>query len=391
MVWYDNNWNRRRSIVLDQTTPSANCQIKVVLSSTILTWAQLTSGNANGNDIRFTGSDGITLQDHWIESWNSIGTIVDAIIWVNVTVSGTSSIYMYYGNSGAMNTSNMAIIPTGGTITEISDYRIHKFIDNGTFISDRNINVRVLVVGGGGSGDGGNEISTGGGDGGQVIHNPSFFVNGSTSVTIGAGGVWTSGGNGQNSIFSTIIATGGSVGRPYEQGGYGACGTSFNYLPGPGCVNDISGTAITYARGGYSGGRYGLWGNGQIPAPNTGDGGGGKQGPTIPGSGGSGIVIVRYPVLTDTLGIEEPNITATYITLDHSDPCLVGICTVTVNATWTNNGTVSGDFIPNIKIDNNIQPPIYLSQTLTAGANVVKSFSITGLSIGTHTICPDPN
>ena len=59
--------------------------------------------------------------------------------------------------------------------------------------------------------------------------------------------------------------------------------------------------------------------------------------------------------------------------------------------TWTNSGTGSGDFVPNIKIDNIVQTPVYPSQSLAAGANVTKSFSIIGLTIGTHTICPDPN
>ena len=104
--WYDNSWNRRRSIALSPATPVIDYQIKLILTSITLTGAQLTSGNANGNDIRFTGPDGATLQNHWIESWNATGTTVDTTIWIKVANSGTSSIYMYYGNSGVASTSD---------------------------------------------------------------------------------------------------------------------------------------------------------------------------------------------------------------------------------------------------------------------------------------------
>jgi hypothetical protein len=105
MTWY-NNWNHRRSISLDPSTPAIDYQIKIILTNTTLTGAQLTSGDANGNDIRFTLSDGTTLQNHWIENWTSSGTSVTATIWVKITASGTSTIYMYYDNSSATSASD---------------------------------------------------------------------------------------------------------------------------------------------------------------------------------------------------------------------------------------------------------------------------------------------
>ena len=89
--------------------------------------------------------------------------------------------------------------------------------------------------------------------------------------------------------------------------------------------------------------------------------------------------------------ISLSNITATDITLGHTTPCTEGTCIVTVDVTWTNMGTGSGDFVPNIKIDNIVQAPVYTSQSLGPGASVPKSFTVVGLPIGAHTICPDPN
>lgn len=108
--WYNPSWDYRRPITLDPVTPEANYQVKVTLTSVTLTGAQLTSGNANGNDIIFTGSNGTTPQDYWIESWSAAGTAVTATIWVEVAASGTSQIYMYYGNPSAASASDSSII-----------------------------------------------------------------------------------------------------------------------------------------------------------------------------------------------------------------------------------------------------------------------------------------
>ena len=59
--------------------------------------------NSDGSDIRFTDIYGTTLQDYWVESWNNTGT---SSIWVEVRESGTSMIYMYYGNNNATSASN---------------------------------------------------------------------------------------------------------------------------------------------------------------------------------------------------------------------------------------------------------------------------------------------
>jgi hypothetical protein len=95
-------WSYRRAVNLSPATPVADYQVLVTLTTS-------TMGNpyanvkADGSDIRFTGSDEITLQDYWVESWDNTGT---SKIWVKVQTSGTSRIYLYYGNAAASSASD---------------------------------------------------------------------------------------------------------------------------------------------------------------------------------------------------------------------------------------------------------------------------------------------
>jgi PKD repeat protein len=54
-------------------------------------------------DIRFTGSDGTTTYDYWIEK-KTDGT--SAVFWVNVPAASTTNFRMYYGNASLTTTSN---------------------------------------------------------------------------------------------------------------------------------------------------------------------------------------------------------------------------------------------------------------------------------------------
>ena len=62
--------------------------------------------NSNGSDIRVVASDGVTQLPYWIENWNSTSQV--ASVWVNVPSipSGTSTIYLLYGNPSATTTSS---------------------------------------------------------------------------------------------------------------------------------------------------------------------------------------------------------------------------------------------------------------------------------------------
>ena len=98
-IWNNISWRLRQQITINPalvgggTEDETNFPVFISLSG-------LSNINANGSDIRFTASDGVTLLPREIESYAG-GTLT---AWVNVpTVSHTANtfIYMYYGNTAA--------------------------------------------------------------------------------------------------------------------------------------------------------------------------------------------------------------------------------------------------------------------------------------------------
>ncbi len=218
----------------------------------------------------------------------------------------------------------------GGILTYDGDYKIHTFNSSGTFyVTSVGIDdtVEYLVVGGGGSGGG-----AGGGGGGAGGYRTATGFTISTQdypITVGAGGTggisgYSYGNNGDNSVFSTITAVGGGGGGYYGDpagsvgklggsgGGAGGAGQVGHNAPntttvgagGDGISSSITGAAVV--RGGGGGGAS-AWAPG---AGGAGGGGAGGDSGTVPtsgsantgggggysnsGSGGSGVVIIRY-------------------------------------------------------------------------------------------------
>ena len=101
---------------------------------------------------------------------------------------------------------------TGGTITTSGAYTIHTFTSSGTLTPNQSGTVNYLVVAGGGGG--GESLGGGGGAGGYQNSTLAVTATGLT-VTVGAGGAGAISGatakgtNGNNSVFSTVTATGG--------------------------------------------------------------------------------------------------------------------------------------------------------------------------------------
>jgi len=218
----------------------------------------------------------------------------------------------------------------------------------------------VVAGGGGGGGVAGDASSGGGAGGLRSSVSPTggggsaestlSVTNQAYSITVGAGGTGgvgnAAGTSGTNSIFSTVTSTGGGFGsysgntggnggsggggsgtgtanQGYAAGsgnggggGAGGAGatTAFNGTNkgGVGVNNSITGTSVSYAGGGNPGGGRGntAFGGGEGESGlnannatsgtvNTGGGGGGRwSDPTsrTGGAGGSGIVIIRYPI-----------------------------------------------------------------------------------------------
>jgi hypothetical protein len=213
------------------------------------------------------------------------------------------------------------------------------------------------IFGSGGGGAGGVRCTVGATGGGGSLESALSLTATAYTVTVGAGGAGggdnTNGTSGSNSVFSTITSTGGGRsenagggnGAAGGGGGSGAGGTggaatanqgfaggnggggtrsggggggagvagtaasgSGAGAGGNGITTSISGTSTTYGGGGggahgtggsSANGGTGGGGNGGAPATsgtaNTGGGGGGRRTyGASGGTGGSGIVIVRY-------------------------------------------------------------------------------------------------
>ena len=231
---------------------------------------------------------------------NIQGTANDFII----STEGLSIILIYvdatqgWVSTGAAQASNISddvfITATGGTITTCGDYKIHTFTGPGTFCVTAGAGpvsvVDYLVIAGGAGG--GSNLGGGGGAGGYRESSgatsgcysvsplgacvSALPVSASTyPVTVGGGGTGGSlsrGGDGSNSIFSTITSTGGGGG-----GGRPACKAGNPGGSGGGGSSDTGGTG----------------GSGNTPpvSPPQGNDGGSL----IPGrisSGGGGATVV---------------------------------------------------------------------------------------------------
>ncbi len=303
-------------------------------------------------------------------------------------------------HSPTVSTSQSILVSTTGSSTITTDglYTVVTFTGDGSFsVTGGSITVDDLVVAGGGAGGGQN---AGGGGAGGLIYTTSESVSGTSSITVGTGGIGTTGysggGNGSDSLFNGHTAIGGGGGGAYNGingqnggsgGGSGATGTHGNGTlgqgnnggdganlspyaggggggagavgetvnPGIGGVGlqySISGTPTYYAGGGGGGGNSGsaAGGNGGgghgenaesggTPGTNGLGGGGGGGGETGDPNGGKdgGSGVVIIRYLTSA-GSGATSITATSATL-HGNISDIGSADVT--ATGFNYGTAS--------------------------------------------------
>ena len=236
-----------------------------------------------------------------------------------------------------------AILYGSPSIIFENDYYYITFIDNGMIdfllpISADVNDFHVLVVGGGGGGGdctpGPNFNSGGGGGAGGAVKLQNISVlQAIYSITVGQGGQAVTPSqpnstNGSNSIFSSVVASGGLKGSDASNtGGLGGIGNNGGGSGGNGgtksssvqATNGSNGTSTvinlitTYYGGGGGGGSYrfqpsssvgGLGGGGgggfnlRDGLPNTGGGGAGRNGNgdgnNNGGQGGSGIVIIYF-------------------------------------------------------------------------------------------------
>ncbi len=219
---------------------------------------------------------------------------------------------------------------TGGEITEIDGYFVHTFHhgDDGSFVvsGEESIKADILVIGGGGGGGSATAFSmagAGGGGAGGLVHLEGVEVEGTSKVTVGNGGAAggsgnTSGTNGEDSVFGSIIAHGGgggaggnTAGRAGGSGG-GGRGDDGGAATQPGSTSGghgHPGAAWPSAGGDAAGGGGGAGGPAPPPSTSTaggsggpgreigisgsavrygGGGGGGASRDSTPGDGGDG-------------------------------------------------------------------------------------------------------
>jgi len=200
------------------------------IDSTVGTDFQLTTNNTIAEFIYIDSSKG------WLVKLNQAAG----------TTPGTA-----LGEGNIYDTDAEYIVATGGTVTEVGDYKVHSFTGDGCFVvsslgncAGGPNNVSYVVVAGGGAGGRGSNNGAGGGAGGyregkdtpdpytaSPLATTGLPVSATTyPITVGGGAATNNsiavGGSGSNSIFSTITSTGGGGGSKYPAGGNGGNGGS---------------------------------------------------------------------------------------------------------------------------------------------------------------------
>jgi hypothetical protein len=194
------------------------------------------------------------------------------------------------------------VVATGGIITTVGEYKIHRFNSSGTFtlssLRSGSIEVEYLIAAGGG---GGGTNMGGGGGGGGVLVGTTILTPTSYTITVGGGGAGApagttgghptvQGGNGGNSSFNGLTASGGGWGGVSyntqglgihfgNSGGSGGGSAGYNNdFVAPGTYGSGAGISGQGFRGGYQGNAYYSGGGG-------GAGGAGADGNNRPDGG----------------------------------------------------------------------------------------------------------
>ena len=182
-----------------------------------------------------------------------------------------------------------APLPTGGTLSTYTGYRVHRYLTGSTFVVSSSITADILVVGGGAAG--GARWGGGGGSGGVVYAAGTTLIAGTYTIVRGAGGTGTNGtdiqgAGGGNSTFtqtsggSSVVLTahGGSGGTAYDaadnQTVRGSSGGTHAHSTAPtGSASTQTGLSQTYSGGSAS--NYGNRGGQGAQSGGSGGGGGG--------------------------------------------------------------------------------------------------------------------
>jgi len=309
-------WAYRMPFTVTETmgAPQTNYQVRLVVNTAAL----VSAGHmqASGDDIRFADSCSTTIIPHFVESgMNTAATV----IWVRVPslpANGSTTVFMYYGNPLASNTSSFtAVFPvtliTGGpnqtlTGTQTFDY-IQVDANDTIFVqagATLTLNARYAFINGAIVGNGGGHqapaINTAGtGPGAGTTSTNSGSGGGSYGGQGGLGGLDPgdtpgNGGPTYGTQTGTDIDMGSSGGSGTTPGGSGGGAVSINadYLMVTGAIHmDGTAAATTASRGGGGGAGGGVLMNAYdltFSGTASASGGAGGQGSSTFNDGGGG-------------------------------------------------------------------------------------------------------
>jgi hypothetical protein len=236
--------------------------------------------------------------------WSDTAAVTTAVLApADGTLFLEGSTFYLYGISNVTSTTKA----TGGIVSSDGTYNYHMFPFSGTFTPTQNITADYLVIagGGGGAGNQGGGGGAGGlrstvgatGGGGSLESALSLTANTGYTVTVGAGGVgtWGSQTSGSNSVFSTITSTGGGKGGAGGvNGSSGGSGGGGGYAGSPPVG---TGGAASPAGQGNAGGDGVL---NQYGGSGGGAGGAGTAGNNASITGGAGVQITAFANATQT-------------------------------------------------------------------------------------------
>ncbi len=170
--WYNSGWSNRKAVTINQSQVAGGTGLTnfpVLFSVTDPNLVTIGNGggvgNANGGDILFTASDGLTKLNHEVELYN--GATGQLIAWVQVpalSASANTVIYVYYGNAGVANQWNASGVWD-------SNYQGVWHLANGTSLS-----VADSTAKGNNGSNSGAVAGVGNIDGGAVFNGSSSYV-----------------------------------------------------------------------------------------------------------------------------------------------------------------------------------------------------------------------
>lgn len=403
MTWYNNNWNYRKPVTISYSGVAlTDYQVLITVDTVSLITAVPTKMRSDCGDIRFVDTNDSTVLNYWIESVPSNSSATK--IWIKIpSISSSKTIYMYYSNPSATYDNS-----AGGTSTFI----VFEYFD--TYTNGNAINTYANWSG---NGSVTNTTSTSSPNsyylpsGNPALNATRTIPTISNNITAEFG--IRSSKPAQTYAYSWVsFQNGGSIAAGIGFGRqYSGQGSSIIY-------HTPDGTIIqSYSVNTWYNIRIDMKFDTKLATFYIDD----MQTPKVTDAGFAtalssinniyfhdylvgemwvdSIKIRKYSTTVPTVSIsgsEETyvspaNITATNMSISPSEsPCRTGICTVTIIVRWSNSGQADGLVTPNITIDT-VSQTAHSPRNVVAGSYIDETFTLSGLSAGTHAICPNPN